>query len=317
MAEDSAWFRTATQLEPHFVLNDTNWIAPHRVGGRGRNPTLGVGRRRHDVDRYVPLYEAKMIHQFDHRWATYDGLDPRDLRDDEKCSPQLEPVPRYWVPANEVQERLTGMGWSRRWLLGWRDTTRATDERTLIASIIPAVGSGDKFLLMFPGAGPELCAALLASMNSLVCDFVARQKIGGTSFKLYLIKQIPILPPSSYMPPDLAFIVPRVLELTYTSHSMAPFARDLGYQGQPFVWNENRRSHLRAELDAWYARAYCLTRDELRYILDPADVKGPNYPSETFRVLKKNELARFGEYRTARLVLAAYDELTQHPIAAE
>jgi len=98
---------------------------------------------------------------------------------------------------------------------------------------------------------------------------------------------------------------------------MAPFARDLGYQGQPFAWDKNRRSHLRAELDAWYARAYGLTRDELRYILDPADVKGPDYPSETFRVLKKNELARFGEYRTARLVLAAYDELTQHPIAAE
>jgi hypothetical protein len=70
-------------------------------------------------------------------------------------------------------------------------------------------------------------------------------------------------------------------------------------------------------LDAWYARAYGLTRDELRYILDPADVKGPDYPSETFRVLKTNETARFGEYRTARLVLAAYDQLTKHPLAAE
>ena len=88
---------------------------------------------------------------------------------------------------------------------------------------------------------------------------------------------------------------------------MAPFARDLGYDGPPFAWDEDRRAQLRAELDAWYARAYGLTRDELRYILDPADVKGPDYPSETFRVLKKNEIARFGEYRTARLVLAAYD----------
>jgi hypothetical protein len=46
-------------------------------------------------------------------------------------------------------------------------------------------------------------------------------------------------------------------------------------------------------------------------------VKGPDYPSETFRVLKKNEIGRFGEYRTARLVLAAYDQLTNHPLAAE
>ena len=123
------------------------------------------------------------------------------------------------------------------------------------------------------------------------------------------MKQLPVLPPSGYSPADLTFIVPRVLELTYTSHCMAPFARDLGHDGPPFAWDEDRRAQLRAELDAWYARAYGLTRDELRYILDPADVKGPDYPSETFRVLKKNEIARHGEYRTARLVLQAWDEM--------
>ena len=96
---------------------------------------------------------------------------------------------------------------------------------------------------------------------------------------------------------------------------MAPFARDLGYDGPPFPWDEDRRALLRAELDAWYARAYGLTRDELRYVVDPADVKGPDYPSETFRVLMWNEIKRFGEYRTARLVLAAYDQLTNKPRA--
>ena len=112
---------------------------------------------------------------------------------------------------------------------------------------------------------------------------------------------------ATYTEPDLAFIVPRVLELTYTSHSRAPFARDLGHDGPPFAWDEDRRALLRAELDAWYARAYGLTRDDLRYILDPADLLGADYPSETFRVLKTNELRRYGEYRTQRLVLAAWD----------
>ena len=88
---------------------------------------------------------------------------------------------------------------------------------------------------------------------------------------------------------------------------MTPFARDLGYSGDPFPWDEDRRALLRAELDAWYARAYGLTREDLRYILDPADLLGPDYPSETFRVLKNNEVATFGEYRTQRLVLAAWD----------
>ena len=77
----------------------------------------------------------------------------------------------------------------------------------------------------------------------------------------------------------------------------------------PSPWNPERRAQLRAQLDAHYARLYGLTRDELRYILDPADVLGPDYPSETFRVLKNNEMREFGEYRTQRLVLAAWDAM--------
>jgi len=63
------------------------------------------------------------------------------------------------------------------------------------------------------------------------------------------------------------------------------------------------------KLDAWFARAYGLTRDELRYILDPADVHGPDFPGETFLALKEKETAKFGEYRTRRLVLEAWDKL--------
>ena len=169
--------------------------------------------------------------------------------------------------------------------------------------------------LIFAECRSRELAALLANLNSLTLDFVARQKVGGTHLTYGYLKQFPVLPPSAYTPDDLVFIVPRVLELTYTSHSMAPFARDLGYDGPPFAWDEDRRAQLRAELDAWYARAYGLTRDELRYILDPADVKGPDYPSETFRVLKKNEIRRFGEYRTARLVLQAWDRLERGELA--
>ena len=121
--------------------------------------------------------------------------------------------------------------------------------------------------------------------------------------------QLPILPPTFYTPERLAFLTPRVLELTYTSHALAPFARDLGFDGPPFPWDESRRALLRADLDAFYARAYRLTRDDLRYILDPADVMGPDYPSETFRVLKEKETRLYNEYRTRRLVLEAWDRM--------
>ena len=105
------------------------------------------------------------------------------------------------------------------------------------------------------------------------------------------------------------YITPKVLELTYTSYALASFARDLGYDGSPFAWDEERRANLRADLDAFYARAYRLTRDELRYILDPTDAMGADYPSETFRVLKEKEIRQLGEYRTRRLVLAAWDRM--------
>ncbi|HEX7071005.1 MAG TPA: hypothetical protein VF190_09375, partial [Rhodothermales bacterium] len=200
-------------------------------------------------------------------------------------------------------------GRTPRWFLGWRDICRATDERTVIASVVPWAGVGDTLLLMFPNAPAACIAALLADQCSLVHDFVARQKVGGTHLKYHTKKQITNLPPDRYTEADLAFIVPRVLELTYTAEDLRPWAEDLGYTGDPFRWDPERRAILRAELDAYYARLYGLTRDELRYILDPADVMGPDYPTETFRVLKQNEESRFGEYRTRRLVLEAWDRL--------
>jgi hypothetical protein len=414
-------------------------------------PSFASGRA---SERYVSLYEAKMIHQFDHRWATYDatGLTSRDVTLAEKADPSFEATPRYWVPEREVLLRLSrlpkwvldalrsgdgetitlfvahllfaarlseagypersrekwdifeewktlaahhgglrhiaptrlgivgdnpalqeptnanclpsapidrivttarektawyevdaealkttiatvcGYRWRfepvralvapadvlafaevlleascPRWLIGWRDIARSTDERTVIFVCIPRTAVGHTCPLMFVDAKPKQGAALLANLDSLVLDFVARLKIGGTHLTYGHLKQFPILPTTSYTPADLAFIVPRVLELTYTSHALASFARDLGYDGPPFGWDEDRRALLRAELDAFYARAYGLTRDELRYILDPADVRGANYPSETFRGLKNNEMARYGEYRTRRLVLDAWD----------
>jgi hypothetical protein len=278
-----------------------------------------VGVTARNPDLFVPLYEAKMIHQFNHRWATYDGADSREAIETEKANPGVEPTPRYWVPEREIRDRLAAKGWTRSWLMGWRDITNATNERTVIAAALPRVGVGNKVPLIFPDrsvSSPHI-GALIGCLSSLSLDYCARQKIGGTTLNFFILYQFPILPPSTYSGSDLAFIIPRVLELTYTSHSMAPFARDIGYNGPPYAWDEARRALLRAELDAWYARAYGLTKDELRYILDPADVMGPDYPSETFRVLKNNEKARYGEYRTARLVLTAWDAQEKQLVAAQ
>lgn len=319
MTSDSALFRTARQLaEAGWRREGTDWIFSGQrpaqgsldvEGAEARSlPLAGGGPRQR---RYVPLYEAKMIHQFDHRWAGYDeaGESASDFGPEQKRDPQAEPAPRYWVPHEEVEARLKAKDWERGWLMGWRDIARATDERTTIMSLIPRCAVGHTTPLMFADAPPEKWAPLLANLNSLTLDYCARQAVGGTHLTYGYLKQFPILPPGFYEASRLGFVAPRVLELTYTSHSMAPFARDLGYEGKPFPWDEERRALLRAELDAFYARAYGLTRDELRYVLDPAEVKGADYPSESFRVLKEKEIRSFGEFRTRRLVLEAWDRM--------
>jgi hypothetical protein len=258
----------------------------------------------------VPLYEAKMFHQFTHRWATYtNNGDTRDLTDEEKGDASFAVQPRYWVSRVEVENKLSGK-WDKNWLLGFRGIANFDNERTGIFSLLPKVAAGNSAPIIFTDIkNYKLINCLLANCCSLVFDFVIRRKIGRVNLNFFIVKQLPVLPPETYTLKDIKFISTRVLELVYTAWDMQPFAKDMGYDGEPFIWNPNRRALLRAELDAYYAKLYGLTRDELRYILDPADVYGADFPSETFRVLKNNEIKQFGEYRTQRLVLEAWDRM--------
>jgi hypothetical protein len=424
MSGDSGYFHTPAQMETDgWQREGGDWV---------REVAAGVERR-------VPLYEAKMIHHFDHRWATYgagasdDEEGARDCTLTEKQNPGFEPSPRYWVPEGEVilraarvppalksavklvqgeggkgrrkadadlQEsgrsaalkvlvtwlagavlalegrpareadifRLLGRAqdWRAalkasperflldpktlaaagemqretpltsydltvvaegagdvlvlaelliaakqpRWLIGWRDITNATNERTVVGGVFPKVGVGNNLPIWYPGADVDgrHAAAFVGMLSSLTFDFSARHKVGGTHLNFFIAQQLPVLPPSDFSDKDLDFIVPRVLELTYTSNAMEPWAETLGYFGNPFAWADDRRSQLRAELDAFFARKYGLSEEELRYVLDPAKVKGSDYPSETFRGLKEKETRQFDEYRTERLVMEAWKQ---------
>ncbi|WP_417040381.1 Eco57I restriction-modification methylase domain-containing protein [Cylindrospermopsis raciborskii] len=290
----------------------------HMANDSGLFHTQDPGLIEEVPDLKVPLYEAKMFHQFDHRWATYtDNGDTRDLTDDEKSDLSFTIKPRYWVDKKEVENKLSGR-WDKNWLLGFRCICRSTDERTAIFSLLPKVACGNSVFIMIPTVNQtDLITCLYGCLNSLVFDFVTRQKLGGTNMNFFIVKQLPVIPPERYTEKDIEYIAPRVLELVYTSWDMQPFALDLqlpNFDSQlpPFIWNPNRRALIRAELDAYYAKLYGLTRDELRYILDPADVYGADFPSETFRVLKNNEIKQYGEYRTQRLVLEAWDRIIRN-----
>ncbi len=184
------------------------------------------------------------------------------------------------------------------------------NERTVISTIIPKVGVGNSAPLILPKTNDaKLIVCLVGNFSCLVFDYFARQKVGGINLNFFIFKQFPVLQPKAYKSSDIEFITPRVLELVYTAYDLKPFAQDMGYHGEPFKWDEERRALLRAELDAYYAKLYGLTRDELRYILDPKEVYGEDFPGETFRVLKDKEMRLYGEYRTRRLVLEAWDRL--------
>ena len=325
MSNDSGLFRNAQQLTAEgFVREGTDWVPD---GLRPRQGVLEVEGMNEGslslsgggpvIKRYVPLYEAKMISFFDHRFGGYPEGMVKDTRAlpratiQERQDPNWEVSPRYWVAEAEVENRLSPLNWSQRWLMAVRALTNTNNERTVIPGFVPFCGMGHSLnvLLMHRGINKRSIAGLYANFSALVLDYVARQKVGGTNLSFFIVAQFPVLPPCFYNDSRLAFLLPKVLELTYTSYTLAPFARDLGHNGPPFDWDEERRAHLRAELDAFYARAYGLNRDELRYILDPADVMGVDYPSETFRVLKDKEIRQLGEYRTRRLVLAAWDRM--------
>ncbi len=199
---------------------------------------------------------------------------------------------------------------SVEWFQAFRDITNATNERTVVTSNIHRSGIGHTAPAIDYEYGRSIASALvLANLNSLPLDWSARFSMGGVHMSFFILKQLPVLPPAMYLKksncgcPYVQLIVPRVLELSYSSNEMDGFARGLGYEGAPFDWHERRRHCLLSELDAIFSHMYQLDRTDLQWILSAST------PSSSFPALKQKEIRKFGEYRTERLVLQAFDTL--------
>ena len=293
MANDSGLFRTRAESAA------AGW-------------TLDAGRFEKDGEVMLPLYEAKMIYQYTHRSGTFDGALPgkRPHRlpppsGSQLASPRYAPLPFYWVAEEEVEARLDGV-WERGWLLGWRDVTDArASVRTVVACIIPRAAVNHTVPLMMPSPDPRLVAGLYANLLSIPFDYCARQKTGGLHLTYFTMRQLPALPPRAYAAaapwarplPVCDWLLPRVLELTYTTWDLKTFAEDCGDDGPPFLWDPERRFRIRCELDAAFFNLYGISRDDASYILD------------TFPVLARSETREHGEYRTKRVVLETWDAL--------
>ena len=291
MTNDSGLFETAEALEA---------AGAYRVAGN---------RYKRGDDTWAPLYQGRMIHHFDHR-ANSVGYNPASehnpyvsepVTDEEKANPGYFPRTQYWVPTHEVESQLPERS---GWAVGFRDIARATDERTMIATIVPWAGFGNTAPLLLPDS--ELpardAACLAANFSSAALDFVAKLKFQGTHANWYIVEQLPMIAPDDYDRPfgdttARELVKHHVLRLCYTAWDLQPFARDLGYEGDPFIWDPAERRQLRARLDALFFHLYGLDKDDAAYILDQ------------FPVLEKNERREHGRYLTKDLVLGHYRAL--------
>lgn len=300
MTNDSGLFRTRKELDEQ--------EAAYPLGGNAFGSASG---------NWLPLYVGRMIHQFDHRAASVEVNEANlhnaalsgAVTQKQKADPDFVPTPQYWVPENEVDLPL-----GIEWTIAFRDIARATDARTMIATIAPKAGFGNKAPLLLPEDVNiyRSCADLIvANLNSLALDFVARSKVHSTSVNWFIAEQFPMIAPNKFESvrfgaKSAAEVVRQaVLELTYTAHDQEPFARDMGYVDEagtvkpPFTWDEERRLVLRAKLDAVFFHLYGITdRDDIRYIYS------------TFPIVEREEKAAYGgKYRSCELCLAYMNAL--------
>ena len=259
----------------------------------------------------LPLYEAKMTGLWDHRAADVVLSEtavarqgqPAKIPAREKRDPRRTAQPRSWVYSDEVESRSEA---KCDWLLGFRNVTSPTNERSLLPSIIPRCAVGNSMPILNSNKECGIALFLGAALSSFIVDYVVRQKLGGVNLNFYLVEQFPVLSPSvlsqscSWGHGTIAtWMKPNVLELVYNAWDLEPVARDLGWTGSPFLWDESRRPRLIAELDAAFFHLYGIERDDVDYIM------------ETFPIVKRKDIAEHGSYRTKELILSVYDSMTK------
>jgi hypothetical protein len=248
---------------------------------------------------WVPLFEGKLLHQYDHRFATYVGGSESSATEEVKDkSPSVRAACLYLLPTATALRRNPSLPGSTG-LLVVRDITNRTNERGVIAAIIPSHITDYTIRVIQLEGGVVARAILLTVLNSFAFDYLARQRIGGTHLSNYILEQTPCPTLADFDSALQEFVIARAIELTYTSWDLAGFARDQGYDGPPFRWDEERRFLLRAELDALYFHLYGIARNDVDYILD------------TFPIVRRKDEAAYGEYRTKRVILEIYDALAE------
>lgn len=288
-----------------------------------------IGKANH----YSRIIEPKLVHHFDHRYGSFEEVSDHDanagkaklVTTSEHKDPSFTVKPRYWIKTSIFRKILIKYPPQRGWLLGYRDITNTTNERTCIATVIPETATTVSMPCI--GVGETSMRPFLQANLSVFCfDFAVRTKVPGTHLMWGIFKQLPILTPAIYelqCPWSLEpltlrdWLSPRVLELSYTAWDLQAFGLDCGWSGPPFRWNEERRLLLRCELDAAYFHLYLGSDDEWNKQPEallsafPTPRSSLDYVMETFPIVKRKDVEKYGDYRTKLLIQRCYDAMKE------
>jgi len=266
-----------------------------------------VWKKRKQV--FLPLYEAKMVQMYDHRaasvvideanWMRQGQTDGATLVQHQ--NPEYAVEPRWWVDAEEVfkavgRELPAGF-------FAFKDITSPTNQRTMIAAAIPWTAVTNHLPLMLTECEPRRSLCLLANLNAVVLDYVARQKIGGVTLNFFIVEQLPVFGSDFYdrrcawsKREKLAkWVADRALKLTCVSNDMKPLAEAAGFKPLIHKWDPSERAELQAELDAAFFLLYGVRREEVEYILS------------TFNGIRKESEGVLTGGTTIERILACYD----------
>ena len=147
----------------------------------------------------VPIYEGKFIEQYDNRFSTFAGMSA-DERYQAKASARRQPGDSFVTPkpAPECRYFIDKKFWEsfldrydQPYSLCWRSLTSPTNQRTMIASIIPSMPTCQSVQLLQTTPVEDLLM-ILALFNSKVFDFFVRLKMGGIDLTQSVVRQIPV-----------------------------------------------------------------------------------------------------------------------------
>lgn len=275
-----------------------------------REIDMGTDRDRYtDGELGLPLYEGRMVAQYDHRAKSYVAGRGRSAvwRSLEFGLSDKEIVPQWVVPDSQVPKKAQNR--IGRFRIGFCRVVSPRNERTLIAALIPPNSiCGDVVpTILYPEDTEWAYLAWLASANSLCLDFLARKKVTlHMDFNVVDSLPFPRIHPGNQVLDRLARLV---LRLTCTGPEMVPFWNAMAEFGWTSIVPEgqvpaealidsSRRAEAQAKIDALVAKyLFNLERSQLEHIMT------------TFPTLSRNEHKRYGEYRTRRLVLNAFEEV--------